>query len=103
MGRTKQIASHYNHMRDSYLTDIDMSGGMYLEMQERDKPRLEVIVTHLGGFYKACLKGVEITKEKLFEIIGVNDPTGFRLDHHVHEFQKTDNCYQIKVSEINVS
>ena len=57
MGATKILSQDYRHIQESYLTDIDCSGGLYLEMQERSKYELKVTVNNFGCLYKAFLNG----------------------------------------------
>jgi hypothetical protein len=39
---TKEIANNFKVLQDDYLADIDMSGGLYTEFEDREpkKPKL---------------------------------------------------------------
>ena len=103
MGANKELHQVHNHLRESYLTDLDLSGGMYLEMQERSKQDLKVIVTNFGFLYKAFLNGRRIYKEELLKLIGITENTPLRLEHHVYNFKENNKSkFNVEVSEINV-
>ena len=103
MGANKELHQVHNHLRESYLTDLDLSGGMYLEMQERSKQDLKVIVTNFGFLYKAFLNGRRIYKEELLKLIGITENTPLRLEHHVYNFKENNKLkFNVEVSEINV-
>lgn len=104
MGANKRLHADYAHMQEAYLTDIDCSGGLYLEMQERHKQKLKITITNFGYFYKAELDGKEITKEHFYNIIGYKENLPLRLEHHVHVFESQNKIrFNVEVSEINVS
>ncbi len=102
MGATKELSQTYRQMGEDYLTDIDMSGGLYLEHQKLNKQKLEVEVTNFGFFRKAQLNGLEISKEKLYEIIGIEDTAGMTLEFHLFEFEKRDSKHKLIFTEKNV-
>lgn len=103
MGVNKELHNTYRHLQESYLTDIDCSGGLYLEMQERSKQELKVIVTNFGTLYKAFLNGRRIYKDELYKIIGITENTPLRLEHHVYNFKKENKSkFKVEVQEINV-
>lgn len=103
MGASKQLHHDYTEIQESYLTDIDCSGGLYLEMQERNKQELKVIVSNFGKFYKATLNGGKITKEELFNLLNITDKTPLRLEHHVYNFEKANKRkFKVEIQEINV-
>ena len=105
MKKTKEIQADYRHLQEAYLTDIDMSGGLYLEYQNRiPKPKiLDVTHTNFGCFYKAKLDGERISKEQLFDILGIKNQGGFRLEYHLNNLQKRSNDYIIKIWEMDVT
>lgn len=101
---TKETYNHYRHIQESYMTDIDLSGGMLLEFQERErKNELSVTVTNFGRFYKGTLNGKEIKKEELFAILGITEYSSLRLEHYLYEFDKRELFYNVNVSEIDVT
>lgn len=103
MGKTKILAGEYSLLQEQYLTDIDCSGGIYMELQQRARKKLTVSVTNFGYFYKATLNGVSITKEKLFEIIGLEHQAK-RLDFYLNEFSKRDDhSYDLDFYEFDVT
>ncbi|QQV91462.1 hypothetical protein M1M25_gp030 [Tenacibaculum phage Gundel_1] len=103
MGANKELSQMFRQMGEDYLTDIDMSGSLYLQYKELDKPKLEVTATNFGKFYKAKLNGVSINREKLYNILGIESTAGMRLEYHLFEFEKHDQKYIIDFSEISVS
>lgn len=78
--------------------DVDMSGHIFGE----PKPILVIEHTNFGKFYKASLNSVAITREKLFEILGIKSLQGRRLEYYANNFQDTTNDYQVEVWEMNV-
>ena len=63
---------------------------------------LEITLTHKGYFYKAWLNGERISEDRVYEIIG-NPTPGFRLEHTIDRFKKTNTVYELKVWEQDVS
>jgi len=93
----------YRHLQEAYLSDIDLSGGTYLEFMEKSKSKIDVTITNFGKFYKASIDGIELSKEKLFRIIGLENLNGMRLDFYLSQFQKKSTSYSLCYSEIDVT
>ena len=103
MGANKQLHHDYSQLQESYLTDIDCSGGMYLEMQERSKHQLKVTVTNFGMLYKAFLNDRRIYEDELYKLIGTTKNTPLRLEHHLFIFKENNKLkYNLEFQEINV-
>jgi hypothetical protein len=103
MGANKQLHHDTTHLQEEYLTDIDCSGGLYLEYQERNKQELKVVVTNFGPLYKAFLNGERIYKEELYKLLGISENTPLRLEHHVYVFEKNNKTkFKVEVGEINI-
>ena len=103
MGASKELHQVHNHLREAYLTDIDLSGGMYLEYQKRNKQELKVTVTNFGLLYKAFLNGRKINKEELYKLIGITERTPLKLEHHIYNFEKENKSkFKVDVQEISV-
>lgn len=104
MGATKQLHQDYRHLQENYLTDIDCSGGLFLEMQERNKQELKVTVTNFGILYKAFLNKKRIYEDELFKLIGITKQTPLRLEHHIFKFEKKNKLkYNVEFSEIDIT
>jgi hypothetical protein len=104
MGANKQLHHDTRHLQEEYLTDIDCSGGLYLEYQERDKQELKVTITNFGLLYKCFLNGKRIDKEELYKLLGINENTPLRLEHHVYVFEKNNKTkFKVEVYEIDVT
>ena len=104
MGSSKQLHHNTTHLQKEYLTDIDCSGGLYLEYQERDKQELKVTVNNFGLLYKCFLNGERIYKKELYKLLGISENTPLRLEHHVYVFEKNNKTkFKVEVNEINVT
>ncbi len=94
---------NYRQIVQDYPVDMDMSGGLLLEYQERT-PKLQIIVNQNGGFYKAKLNGEQITYSEVRNILKLDDkPSCMRFDSAVYDEQRNNRNYIISVSEIDVS
>lgn len=105
MGATKQMFNTYRQMQEQYLTDIDLSGGLFHEFCERQpKKELKVTVTNFGKLYKAFLDGKQIYRDELFKLLGITYLTPLRLEHHLFEFEKKNkSTYKLIFSEIDIT
>lgn len=101
--RTQEIHNNYRQIQESYLMDMDMSGGLFLEYQKLEPKNLSVTVTNFGRFYKGTLNGRTISKEDLFKLLEITEYSSLRLEHYLFEFEKNNSSYKIDFSEIDVT
>ena len=67
-------------------------------------PKITLIETNTGKFYKAFLNEEPITESELFKLIGLEKyPSGFRLSKHLEDFFNSSKGYSIEIFEKDVS
>lgn len=101
--KTQDIHNNYRQLQESYLTDIDMSGGLFLEYQKLKQNKLSVTLTNFGFIYKATLNNKIISKEKLYSILKIEENHTFTLEHYLIEFNNKQNNYNVEVWERDVN
>lgn len=90
----------FAEMQQNYGFDIDMAGHLYVE---KEKQKLEVHHTNFGGFYKAFLNGERINRKQLYDLIGIKNLKGFRLEYYVERFKSMNSSlFDVEVWEQSV-
>lgn len=73
------------------------------ESPMKGKHRLEVVVTHKGSFRSAKINDEELTKDDLYDILGIKSLRGYRLEKHLSDFAKVNQTWDVEWWESDVS